>query len=206
MPVFGSSNPNPLATSPTATSQVPGIVSSSVPGAQNLANLASTNTANLLGGLPSTSAARKANAVFGAGSGLAPGSDFLKTRMFDTYGTQVDQRNQQGLQNFLSLIGGLTSPALAENAQNNQQSNFSQSLAQQKQQFADNLAQRQEEFNRSNDLALQEFGFNRSRYYQSQHKRPQPIGNVSEAVPGAGEANMRIDQTNAGNPSTFWGY
>ncbi len=135
---------------------------------------------------------------------MAPGSDFLKTRLYDTYGQNVDARNQQGLQNYMSLIGAVSSPELASSGQNNQVSQFNQSLANQKQQFADNLKQRQDEFNRSNDLALQEFGFNRSRYFSGQNKGRQPIGNVSEAVPGAGEANYRIDQKNASNPSTFW--
>lgn len=187
---------NPMATSPTATGQTPGIISSVLPGAQNLTNLASTNTANLLGGMPSTSAARKANAVFGVNNGMAPGADFLKTRLYDTYGTQVDQRNQQGLQNFLSLISGLTGPQLAQQGQDNQSSQFSQSLAQQQQQFADNLKQRQDEFNKSNDLALQQFGFNRSRY-STRNGQPQDQPFISSLVPGSGTANDSIARNNS---------
>ncbi len=177
------------------------MVSSALPGVSNLTSLAADNTARLLSGMPTTSAARKSNAVFGAGSGLAPGSDFLKTRLYDTFGQQVENRNQLGLQNFLALLSGTSGPALAENAQNNQVSQFGQTLAEQKAEFADRLKQQQEQFNAQHDLELQKFGFDRSRYFKP--TGPAAISNVSSAVPGAGEANYRIDQTNAAHPE-WW--
>lgn len=198
---FADSNPL-LANPTTGTSTGLSVLNSALPGANNLISSASSNTQNLLSGLPSTSAARKANAVFGVGSGLAPGSDFLKTRLFDTYGTQVDERNQQGLQDLLGLISGVGGNALAERGQNNQASQFGQSLAQQRQQFADQLKQRQEEFNKSNDLALQQFGFQRDRYYSSLPSASNhgTISSVPNEVPGAPAANWNIQQRqNDGN-------
>lgn len=196
---------NPLLANSQATNSTPGIVSQVLPGAAGLTSSAATNTQNLLSGLPSTSAARKANAVFGANSGMAPGSDFLKTRLYDTYGKEVDARNQLGLQNFLALISGLSGPELASRGQENQKTQFGQSLAQQQQQFADNLKQRQEEFNKSNDLALAQFGFNRSRYYQDKaNPKSLSIGNIPGDVLGAGQANMSLEQNNASNPQ--WWY
>lgn len=203
MPSGNATSANPLLTNPTATGQVPGIISSVLPGAQQLTNSASTMTQNLLNGMPSTSAARKASAVFGVNNGMAPGSDFLKTHLYDTYGTQVDERNQRGFQDLLSLISGLTSPALAERAQQNQSSQFNDSLANNKQEFADNLKQRQDEFNRSNDLALQEFGFNRSRYYNGQKKGGTTLGPIPNDVLGAGQANMSLEHNNALNPGWY---
>lgn len=190
-------------TSPTSTSGA-SIINNAIPGAPGLTNSASTNTANLLNGLPSTSATRKANAVYGVNSGLAPGSDFLKTRMFDTYGQNVDARNQEGLQNYLALISGVTGPELAQNAQNNQASQFGQSLAEQRSEFANRLKQQQDEFNQSNDLALQEFGFNRARYFtglQKQNGKQFPY--VSNQIPGSGQANQTIQQQNDSTPD-WW--
>jgi len=191
---------NPLLSNPNQGTQSGSVVSSALPNVANLTALASNNTSKLLNGMPSTSAARKANAVFGVGSGLAPGSDFLKTRLYDTYGQQVDERNQRGLQDFLALLSGTSGAALAERGQNNQASQFGQSLAQQRQQFADSLKQRQEEFNKSNDLALQQFGFQRDRYYSS---LPKPsnhgtIQSIPNEVPGAPVANWNIQQRDDG--------
>lgn len=151
------------------------IIETALPGAGGLTSLATNNVRNLLNGMPSTSAARKANAVFGAGSGLGYGSDFSKTRLYDTYGENVDQRNQTGLQDLLALISGTTSPLLSQNAQNNQSSQFAQSLAQQKAEFAAKLKQQQDQFNQQNDLALQQFGFNKSRYYSGANKPQQGL-------------------------------
>lgn len=165
--VTPSSTLNPLLANPNSTSNTSSssnIVNSTIPGAEDLTNSAVTNTGNLLNGMPATSAARRAAAYFGTGSG-APSSDFTRNRGFDLYSEQANQNKQQGLSDYLALISGLTGPQLQQQSQNNQSSQFAQQLAQQRQQYADSLKQRQEEFNASNDLALQQFGFQRDRYY-----------------------------------------
>jgi hypothetical protein len=94
---------------------------------------------NLLNGLPSPSQARTSNAYFGANSGLGMGSDFLRNRGYDLYGQQSQQNQQAGLQDLNSLISGVSGPALTNQGQQLQNTQFNQNLGQQGSQFDQNL-------------------------------------------------------------------
>ena len=197
-------------TSPTAVNPVAGnttsnsIINNTVPGAPGLTNSASQLTQQLLNGMPATSRSRSAAAYYGAGSGI-PGADFVRNIGYDLYNKEGDAAKQQGFNNFLALVSGLTGPQLQQQSQDNQSSQFAQSLAQQKAEFADRLKQAQDQFDAQHDLELQQFGFNRDRYFSSQpakHNRG-TISSIPSGVPGAAEANYNITQRNNANPD-WW--
>lgn len=125
------------------------IINTAVPGASSLTQSASSIVGNLLKGLPGTSMARRANAYFGNASGM-PNSDFVRNRGFDLYNQQGDQRQQQGIQDLLSLIAGTTSPLLQQNSQEQQNAQFNQNLAENQRQFDLDYAERRSQFNRLN--------------------------------------------------------
>jgi len=151
---------NPVAGNTTSNS----IINNTVPGAPGLTTSASNLVSQLLNGQPGTSRARNAAAYGGVGSGT-PGSEYIRNAGFDLYNREADQNRQTGLANFLSLASGLTGPQLQQQSQDNQSSQFAQSLAQQKAEFADRLKQAQDQFDAQHDLELQQFGFNRDRYF-----------------------------------------
>lgn len=107
------------------------ILSRFLPDVGNLTTNASGVINNLLQGQPSPSLARRSNAYFGAQSGM-PNSDFVRNRGFDLYNQQGDQRQQQGIQDFLSLLGGYTGLT----GQQNESNRFSQNLGLQDRQSA----------------------------------------------------------------------
>jgi hypothetical protein len=121
------------------------ILGNAIPGLDNLSSGASGVVNNLLGGMPSPSTARKANAYFGTASGM-PGSDFVRNRGFDLYGQQADQYRQRGFDDFLNLLKGASgtiAPTPGEQAQN--------------QQFGQTFAQHQLENNQANQKYNAEF-------------------------------------------------
>lgn len=107
----------------------PRVVDSSVPGLSGMAESASSVVKNLLSGLPGTSIARRANAYFGAASGM-PGSDFVRNRGFDLYNMQGEARQQQGISNLLQLLSGFSQPKLSERSQDIAQNQYATNLQQ----------------------------------------------------------------------------
>lgn len=120
---------------PQAPSGVGSVVASAVPGVAGLSQSASQITKDLLGGLPATSTSRRAAAYFGNQSGV-PGSQYAINRGYDIYGQQAQANKQQGIQNLLQLMAGLTAPALQERQQQIAQDQFAASQAQNAAQFS----------------------------------------------------------------------
>lgn len=69
---------------------------------------ATANTANNLAGNLSPSLTRTANALYGANSGLGPGSEFLRNRGFDLYRKASTGLQQQGMQDIMGLLSGIS--------------------------------------------------------------------------------------------------
>jgi len=95
------------------------ILANALPGLDKATGAATANTANLLGGLPSAAPTQRANAYFGAASGM-PGSDFVRNRGFDLYGQQAESYKQRGFDDFLALLKGASgtiAPTTSEQAQ-----------------------------------------------------------------------------------------
>ena len=100
-----------------------------IPGLNNLTGGASAIIQNLLQGLPSPDQSRLDNAYFGAGSGLDTSSPFLQSRGRELYGARAEQRQQQGIDNLLKMLGtysGTVSPSTGEQQRANEQSYSSQ--------------------------------------------------------------------------------
>jgi len=98
------------------------ILNSAIPGFSNLSASGSGIVKNLMGGLPSAGPAQRANAYFGAASGM-PGSDFIRNRGFDLYGQQAEQYKQRGFDDFLKLLSGYSgtvAPTVGESIQEDQ--------------------------------------------------------------------------------------
>lgn len=75
------------------------------------------NTSDLLSGVESPAVTQTMNAYWGGGSGLAPGSEFLRNRAVDLYGMRSAGRKQQGMQDLLGLLGGISGPTAAYRGQ-----------------------------------------------------------------------------------------
>ncbi len=144
-PVYTRTNypvaPQPIAPLPDPmafSKQSHDILAGAVPGLDNLTSGASGVVNNLLGGLPSTSTARRANAYFGGRSGM-PSSDFVRNRGFDVYNEQADKYQQRGFDDFLNLLRGTSgtiAPTPGEQLQNTQfDRNFQQHQVDQNQQL-----------------------------------------------------------------------
>ena len=120
-----------------------------LPGISGLTSTATGNIANLLNGLPSASQARTTNAYWGVGAGTPAGgagntgdiNSFIGQRGTDLYGQQAQANRQTGLQDLLSMVSGFSSPALQNQGQQLQNT-----------QFQENLGQNQYEFNQNNIL------------------------------------------------------
>ena len=83
------------------------VLAGAIPGLDRATSGASTMVSDLLGGMPSPSRTRKANAYFGTASGM-PGSDFVRNRGFDLYSKEADAYKQRGFDDFLSLLKGVS--------------------------------------------------------------------------------------------------
>jgi hypothetical protein len=129
--------------SQTTSTALPGDTSAYLnqvlPGFDKLGGQATSVISNLLSGLPSASAARTSNAYFGAGSGVGSTSDFLRNRGYDLYGQQAQQRQQTGLQDLLSTIGGYSGTVVPTAGQSLQNTQFGQQLGEQSSEFGQNL-------------------------------------------------------------------
>lgn len=132
----------PPAAAPAASNPQQ-FLESVLPGVGNLTTSATGVIGNLLSGLPSASQARTSNAYWGVGAGTpASGPNnagavntFIGNRGADLYGQQANQNQQTGLNDLLQTIGSYTSPALANQGQQMQNTQFGQNLAQQGSQF-----------------------------------------------------------------------
>lgn len=94
-----------------------------IPGFDNLSTSASSIIQNLLSGLPSPDESRLDNAYFGAGTGLDSTSPFLANRGRDLYGKRAGERQQQGIENLLKMLGtysGTVAPTAGQEMQGNQ--------------------------------------------------------------------------------------
>lgn len=124
----------PTSAQPTSWTSSSSIINRAIPNGGGLTEMASNRIRSLLGGMPGTSTARRANAYFGGASGM-PGSEFVRNRGFDLYNEQADARQQQGFQDLLSLIASTTAPTLQQQGQDIQQNQFGQNLGEQQRQF-----------------------------------------------------------------------
>lgn len=117
-----------------------------LPGIGKLTSGATGAVDNLINGLPSPSQARTTNAYWGVGAGTPSGgpnstgdiNSFIGRRGADLYGQQSQQRQQTGIDDLLKLIGGYSSPALANQGQQQQNSQFFANLGQNSDQFNQN--------------------------------------------------------------------
>ena len=150
MPSPFTDRSNPIRTSNPYTPGIPGSSSviNSIPGMPGNGISASNIVSSQLGGMPGTSTARRANAYFGNASGV-PGSDFVRNRGFDLYNQQGEQRQQQGIQNLLSMLQGFSQPKLQERGQNIQQSQFAAQFGQGQLESDRNYGLARDQFNAS---------------------------------------------------------
>lgn len=102
-PMVPYSPPN----TPRFAQQSHDILANALPGLDKNTAGASSMVGELLGGMPSPSRARKANAYFGVASGM-PGSDFVRNRGFDLYSKEADAYKQRGFDDFLNLLKGVS--------------------------------------------------------------------------------------------------
>lgn len=102
-------------------------VNQAIPGFSGLTQSATSIIRNLMSGQPATSTARRANAYFGASSGM-PGSDFVRNHGFDVYNQQGEQNQQRGFQDLLSLLSGYSGTVMPTTGQRIQDSQFGQDL------------------------------------------------------------------------------
>lgn len=147
-----------------------------IPGEEELYQAASGNTRDLLMGEESPDITRNINAAWGAGSGLAPGSEFLQNRAVDLYGERAQSRKAQGMKDLLSMMGTFSGTVTAtpgqvlgdESAQRSftldqqrfaeQQRQFNEQLAQQKAMEDARLALENERFNLQRRLSNKALG------------------------------------------------
>lgn len=134
-PIF---NPSNVATSTGKVS------TAGIPNFNALSSGAGNLIQSLMGGMPSASPARKANAYFGVGSGM-PNSDFVRNRGFDLYGQQADAYQQQGFDNFLKLLQGYSGTVMPTAGQQIQNQQFNADMD-----FRNRQAAADEEVNRRN--------------------------------------------------------
>ncbi len=134
---------------PRQVAPISGSVSTAgVPGFNRLSTTATGNIQNMLSGMPSAGPTKRANAYFGAGSGM-PGSDFVRNRGYDLYGEKADKYQQEGLDNFLKLLSGYSGTVMPTAGQQIETQQFNANLANRGREFDINEAgqQQQQAFN-----------------------------------------------------------
>ncbi len=117
--------PDPMAFS----RQAHDILSNVVPGLDKLTSGATGVVNNLLEGLPSAGPTQRANAYYGATSGM-PGSDFVRNRGFDLYQEKADSYKQRGFDDFLALLKGTSGTIAPTPGQQLQSSQYDRDLEQ----------------------------------------------------------------------------
>lgn len=159
-----------------------------LPGVGKLTQSATSGISNLLNGLPSVSQARTTNAYWGAGAGQPATGDinsFIGQRGTDLYGQQAQQNQQTGMNDLLQTIGTYTAPALANQSQQFQNSQFGQAQDQQNQQFGQSQGQQWQEFLRSQEQNQNQF--NTQNQLQSFQAMLSALGlgnNITGQLPG----------------------
>jgi len=126
-----------------------------LPGIGNLTTSATGVIQSLLNGLPSTSATRTNNAYFGVGAGQPDTGGvgtFTANRGADLYGQQAQANRQSGLANLFQAIGSYSSPILANQGQQLQNSQFGANLAQQGNEFTQSQQQQDKQFQQNYQL------------------------------------------------------
>lgn len=118
MPTLGTTGLRPGNTlkpppTPGVGGNLMGDLENIVPGLKDLLGKGAGVIGNQLTGTESPAIAQNMNAMWGAGAGLAPGSEFLRNRGVDLFGQRSEARQQAGLQGLLGLLGGVAGPAAA---------------------------------------------------------------------------------------------
>lgn len=131
-------------------------LSSIIPGFDENAGTSSDVIKQLLTGNVNPGSSQIAGATFGAQNGLGVGSGLSNHVSYDLYNQQAAGRKQQGIDDLLKLIGGISSPTLENQGQ---QYGFDQSL--------NNLGQRQHEFNTDQN------NINSDRYFRNVRQQQQ---------------------------------
>jgi hypothetical protein len=119
--------------------------STGIPGEEGLYLDASRNVGDLLAGEESPDITRNINAEWGAGSGLAPGSEFMRNRGADLYGQRAAARKSQGMKDLLAMMGTFSGTVTATPGQVLGDEAAQRSYALDQQQFAE----QQRQFNES---------------------------------------------------------
>lgn len=88
-----------------------------VPGLKDLLGQGASVIGNRLSGTESPAISQNINAQWGAGAGLAPGSEFLRNRNVDLFGARSEARQSAGLNDLLGLLGGVAGPSAAYRGQ-----------------------------------------------------------------------------------------
>ncbi len=88
-----------------------------VPGLSDLLGTGAGVIKNRLAGTENPAISQNLNAQWGAGAGLAPGSEFLRNRGADLFGARSEARQTAGLQDLLGLLGGVAGPSAAYRGQ-----------------------------------------------------------------------------------------
>lgn len=135
-----------MATSPTTAEDY---LNQALPGFSNLTSGATGIIGNLLKGLPSPSTARQAAATFGVTSGAGADSGLAQNYGYNLYNEQGQQRQQQGIQDLLSMLGSYSGTVTPNVGQLQQGQQFGATLANQQNEF------QQTEQDRQNQMLLQ---------------------------------------------------
>jgi hypothetical protein len=120
-----------------------------IPGLRTMTGGASQIIQNELGGMPSPTETRTANAAWGAAAGLPPGTPFLENRGMRLYRGEVENRQRQGIQDLLAFLRGYsgtvsaTPGQLLQYGQQQQQSSFENAMNLIAQQLAERQKQNQ---------------------------------------------------------------
>jgi hypothetical protein len=117
-------SPAPTATPPNFNA----IIDNAIPGFGGMSTGASNIVNQLIQGMPSAAPTQRANAYFGAASGM-PGSDFVRNRGFDLYGQEAEASKQRGFDNFLKMIGAFSGTVAPTTGQSLQASQAAADLA-----------------------------------------------------------------------------
>ncbi len=150
-PTYRAGQQYPMFQPPGRTPGISGGVSNIVPNFNRLNQGASGFVQNLMSGLPSAAPTQRANAYFGAASGM-PGSDFVRNRGFDLYGEKADAYQQRGFDDFLKMLQGYSGTVMPTTGEQLQS-----------QEFNANLANRQREFDTNQALDQQQQAFTEMR-------------------------------------------
>jgi hypothetical protein len=137
----GAASVQPTTVSPT-TSNSDDFLASIIPNYTSMVGGATGIIGNLLNGSPSPSTVRNDNATFGVASGQPATSglgSLIGNRGYDLYKQQGQANQQTGISNLLNLIQGISSPTLTNQGQQMQNTQATNSLAQQNSQFGQEL-------------------------------------------------------------------